>query len=96
MLNSLIQDHSDAGGMEMTVFVSALVALTILVGVPFAAGAGGQSVGDKVDDAMIPTKVKAKLSTEHAKNLSGGGVQIAAARLRGFGGRQAGAPPLAH
>jgi hyperosmotically inducible protein len=55
--------------MKMRVFVSALIALTILVGVPFAAGAGGRSVGDKVDDAMITTKVKAKLSTEHAKNL---------------------------
>jgi hyperosmotically inducible periplasmic protein len=43
--------------------------LTILVSVPFAAGAGGRSVGDKVDDAMITTKVKSKLSTEHVKNL---------------------------
>jgi hypothetical protein len=56
MLNPLIQDRSDAGGMEMRVFVSALIALTILVGVPLAAGAGGRSVGDKVDDAMITTR----------------------------------------
>lgn len=53
----------------MRAFVAALVVLTILAGSPFAAGAGGRSVGDKVDDAMITTKVKAKLSTEQVKNL---------------------------
>ena len=53
----------------MKLLLSALVVLTILVAVPFAAGARGVSVGDKVDDATITIKVKAKLTTEHAKNL---------------------------
>jgi len=44
--------------------------LTILVGLPFAAGsAGSRSIGEKVDDAAISAKVKAKLSTEEASNL---------------------------
>jgi hyperosmotically inducible protein len=43
--------------------------LTILVGLPFAAGAaGGRSIGEKVDDAMITAKVKTKLSTEQTRN----------------------------
>jgi osmotically-inducible protein OsmY len=50
--------------MEMRTLLGALVALAIVVGLPFAAGAGG-----KVDDAKITTKVKAKLSKDQVKNL---------------------------
>ena len=46
-----------------------LVALPILVTLPVLAAAGDRSIGDKVDDAVITTKVKAKLSTDQAKNL---------------------------
>lgn len=47
----------------------ALVALPIVVGLPILAAAGDRSIGDKVDDAVITTKVKAKLSTDQAKSL---------------------------
>lgn len=47
----------------MRAFLSALVALTFLVGSPFVADAG------KAEDAKTTTKVKAKLTKEQAKNL---------------------------
>ena len=53
----------------MKAFLGALVALTLLAGSPFVADAGGGSMGEKVDDAWITTKVKTKLSTEQAKSL---------------------------
>lgn len=54
----------------MKTFLSALVTLTILAGLPFAAGAaGGRSIAERLDDAWVTTKVKAKLSTEQVRNL---------------------------
>jgi hyperosmotically inducible protein len=53
----------------MRAFLGALVALTLLAGSPFVADAGGRSMGEKVDDGWITTKVKAKLSTEQFKSL---------------------------
>ena len=47
----------------MRAFLSALVALTFLVGSPILAHAG------KAEDAKITSKVKAKLTKEHAANL---------------------------
>jgi hyperosmotically inducible protein len=47
----------------MRAFLSALVVLTFLAGSPFLADAG------KAEDAKLTTKVKAKLTKEHAKNL---------------------------
>ena len=47
----------------MKAFLSALVAVTFLVGSPILADAG------KAEDAKITSKVKAKLTKEHAKNL---------------------------
>jgi hyperosmotically inducible protein len=56
--------------MEMKGLLGALVALTLLAGAPFVAdAAGGRSVGEKADDAVITAKVKTKISTERAKNL---------------------------
>jgi hyperosmotically inducible periplasmic protein len=61
--------YSHTGGVEMRAFLGALVALTLLAGSPFVADAGGRSMGEKVDDGWITTKVKAKLSTEQFKSL---------------------------
>jgi osmotically-inducible protein OsmY len=53
----------------MRQLISALVVLT-LIGTPaLTAHAGGRTTSEKVDDATITTKVKAKLTTERAKNL---------------------------
>ena len=54
----------------MRALLSALVVLTLLAGPAFVAdAAGGRSLGEKIDDAWITTKVKTKLSTEHVKSL---------------------------
>ena len=49
--------------------LSVLVALALVGGASLAARAADESIGRKVDDSLITTKLKAKLSTEHAKNL---------------------------
>ena len=48
--------------------LNAMVVLTLVAGPALVAGAG-DSVGTKVDDAAITTKVKAKLTTDSVKNL---------------------------
>jgi len=48
--------------------LGALVAFTLLAGSPFVADAS-RSLGDRVDDAMITSKVKTKLATDGAKSL---------------------------
>ena len=53
----------------MTRLLGAFVALTLVLGPALVAGAGGTSVGTKIDDAAITTKVKTKLTTEGVKNL---------------------------
>jgi osmotically-inducible protein OsmY len=53
----------------MRVLLGALVALTLVASAAVMADASGRSIGDKVDDAAITAKVKAKLATDHAKNL---------------------------
>jgi hyperosmotically inducible protein len=49
--------------------LSAIVVVTMITGSAMVAGAADTKIGQKVDDAAIHTKVKAKLGTEHAKNL---------------------------
>jgi osmotically-inducible protein OsmY len=57
-------------GIEMRALLGALVVLTLLAGSALVAdAAGGRSMGEKIDDAWITTKVKTKLSTEHVKSL---------------------------
>ena len=54
----------------MRALLGALVVLTLLAGSALVAdAAGGRSMGEKIDDAWITTKVKTKLSTEHVKSL---------------------------
>jgi osmotically-inducible protein OsmY len=48
--------------------LGALVALTLIAGPALVAGAA-DSVGTKLDDTAITTKVKAKLTTDSVKNL---------------------------
>jgi hyperosmotically inducible periplasmic protein len=50
-------------------FISALVVLTLIGTSALAAHAAGRTTSEKVDDATITTKVKAKLATERVKNL---------------------------
>ena len=49
--------------------LGAIVVLTMITGPAMVAGAADTKIGQKVDDTAIHTKVKAKLGTEHAKNL---------------------------
>jgi hypothetical protein len=57
-------------GIEMRALFGALVVLTLLAGSALVAdAASGRSMGEKIDDAWITTKVKTKLSTEHVKSL---------------------------
>ena len=49
--------------------LGALVALSLVVGSAVVADASGRSMGDKIDDAAITAKVKAKLTADQAKNL---------------------------
>ena len=51
------------------VLLSAVVVLALLAGPIQAASAADTSIGTKVDDAAITTKVKAKLTADQAKNL---------------------------
>ena len=61
---------TNTGGIEMRASLGALVVLTLLAGSAFVAdAAGGRSMGEKIDDAWITTKVKTHLSTEHVKSL---------------------------
>jgi osmotically-inducible protein OsmY len=53
----------------MTRLIGAVVALTLVLGPALLAGAQSTSVGTKVDDAAITTKVKAKLTADSVKNL---------------------------
>lgn len=48
--------------------VGAIVILTLVTGPALVAGAA-DSIGTKLDDAGITTKVKAKLTTDSVKNL---------------------------
>ena len=48
--------------------LGAIVVLTLVTGPALIAGAA-DSVGTKLDDAAITTKVKAKLTTDSVKNL---------------------------
>jgi len=48
--------------------LGAIVILALVTGPTLVAGAG-DSVGTKLDDAAITTKVKAKLTTDSVKNL---------------------------
>ena len=49
--------------------LSVLVFLSLLVGPTLAAYGGERTIGEKADDALITTKVKAKLTAERVKNL---------------------------
>ena len=49
--------------------LGAIVVLTLVAGPALVASAADTSMGQKIDDAAVLTKVKAKLATEHAKNL---------------------------
>ena len=51
--------------------LGAFVVLTLVSGSAMVAGAADtkSSIGQKVDDAAVLTKVKAKLTADHAKNL---------------------------
>ena len=49
--------------------LSAVVVLALLAGPIQVASAADTSIGTKVDDAAITTKVKAKLTADHVKNL---------------------------
>ena len=49
--------------------LSAFVVLALLAGSIQLASAADTSIGTKVDDSAITTKVKAKLTADHAKNL---------------------------
>ena len=49
--------------------LGAIVVLTMITGPAMVAGAADTTVGQKVDDRAIHTKLKAKLTTENAKNL---------------------------
>jgi hyperosmotically inducible periplasmic protein len=53
----------------MRALLTAVLALSLVAGPTLVAYAADESIGQKVDDAAITTKVKAKLTTEHAKNL---------------------------
>jgi len=48
--------------------LSAIVILTLVIGPALVAGAA-DSIGTKLDDTAITTKVKAKLTTDKVKNL---------------------------
>ena len=49
--------------------LGAIFAVTLIIGPAAVALAADTSVGQKVDDAAVLSKVKAKLATERAKNL---------------------------
>ena len=49
--------------------LGAIFAVTLIIGPAAVALAADTSVGQKVDDATILSKVKTKLATERAKNL---------------------------
>ena len=49
--------------------LGAMFAVTLIIGPAAVALAADTSVGQKVDDATILSKVKTKLATERAKNL---------------------------
>jgi hyperosmotically inducible periplasmic protein len=49
--------------------LGAIVVLTLITGPALIATAADTSVGQKVDDTAIHSKVKAKLAMERAKNL---------------------------
>lgn len=49
--------------------LSVLVLLRLLAAPTLVAHGGGRTIGEKVDDALITAKVKAKLTADRAKNL---------------------------